>query len=69
MIVGELKTKIDSLWDRFHSGGVSNPLDVIKQITYMLFIKRLDELHTAKERKAMMLGGAIESPIFDESEE
>ena len=68
MIVGELKTKIDSLWDRFHSGGVSNPLDVIKQITYMLFIKRLDELHTAKERKAMMLGGVIESPIFDDSD-
>ena len=69
MIVGELKAKIDSLWDRFHSGGVSNPLEVIKQITYMLFIKRLDELQTAKENKARILKRPIESPIFDETAE
>lgn len=68
MIVGEIKNKIDTLWDRFHSGGVSNPLEVIKQITYMLFIKRLDELHTAKESKARMLKQNIVSPIFDETE-
>ncbi len=69
MIVGEIKSKIDTLWDRFHSGGVSNPLEVIKQITYMLFIKRLDELHTAKESKARILKSAIESPIFDDTED
>ena len=69
MIVGELKSKIDSLWDRFHSGGVSNPLEVIKQITYMLFLKRLDELQTAKENKARILKLPIESPIFDETAE
>ena len=68
MIVGEMKSSIDSLWMRFHTGGVTNPIDVIKQITYLMFIKRLDEMQTAKERKARLTGRPIESPIFDESE-
>lgn len=69
MIVGELKTNIDNLWMRFHTGGVTEPLQVIKQITYLMFIKRLDELQTAKENKARMLGREIENPIFDSTEE
>lgn len=69
MIVGEMKTSIDNLWMRFHTGGVSNPIDVIKQITYLMFIKRLDEIQTAKEKKALRLKKSIESPIYDESEE
>ncbi|MGL4291993.1 MAG: type I restriction-modification system subunit M [Bacteroidales bacterium] len=69
MIVGEMKTSIDNLWMRFHTGGVTNPIDVIKQITYLMFIKRLDELQTKKEKKARLLGKAIDSPIFDESPE
>jgi type I restriction enzyme M protein len=52
MIVGEMKSSIDNLWLRFHTGGVSNPMEVIKQITYLLFIKRLDDLEIAKEKKA-----------------
>lgn len=64
MITGELKSKVDSIWDTMWSGGVSNPLTVIEQLTYLLFIKRLDELHTLKERKAARTGGAIEDPIF-----
>jgi type I restriction enzyme M protein len=51
------------------SGGISNPLSVIEQLTYLLFIKRLDELHTLKERKAARLGEAIEEPIFSEGQD
>ena len=64
MITGELKSKVDRIWDTMWSGGVSNPLSVIEQLTYLLFIKRLDELHTLKERKAARTGKAIEAPIF-----
>jgi type I restriction enzyme M protein len=69
MITGDLKSKIDRIWDTMWSGGISNPLSVIEQLTYMLFIKRLDELHTLKERKASRLGGEIEDPIFQPSQD
>lgn len=65
MITGELKSKVDRIWDTMWSGGVSNPLTVIEQLTYLLFIKRLDELHTLKERKAARIGANIEEPIFE----
>ncbi|MDO1450350.1 type I restriction-modification system subunit M N-terminal domain-containing protein [Rhodocytophaga aerolata] len=64
MLTGELRSKIDRLWEAFWSGGVANPLTVIEQITYLLFIKRLDELHTLKENKANITGKPIEDPIF-----
>jgi type I restriction enzyme M protein len=51
MLTGEIRRQIDSIWDDFWSGGVSNPLSVIEQITYLLFIKRLDELQTLERRK------------------
>src|SRR6478672_7829010 len=50
--------------ERFWSGGVSNPLSVIEQITYLLFIERLDELHTVEERKAATLNIPMERQIF-----
>ena len=52
MLTGEIRNQIDSIWNTFWSGGISNPLEVIEQITYLLFIKRLDELHTLEEAKA-----------------
>ena len=64
MITGELKSKVDRIWDTMWSGGVSNPLSVIEQLTYLLFIKRLDELHTLEESKAARTGKPIEEPIF-----
>lgn len=64
MITGELKGRIDRVWDAFWSGGISNPLEVIEQITYLLFIRRLDELHTRDEKMAQRTGEPIESPIF-----
>jgi type I restriction enzyme M protein len=64
MLTGELRTKIDAIWDSFWSGGISNPLEVMEQITYLLFLKRLDNIQTLKENKANRLGEPIESPIF-----
>ena len=64
MITGELKSKVDKIWDTMWSGGISNPLSVIEQLTYLLFIKRLDELHTLKEHKASRMGKPIEEPVF-----
>ena len=49
VITGELRSKIDRLWDAFWSGGISNPLEVIEQITYLMFLKRLDGTQTSKE--------------------
>ena len=64
MITGELKSKVDRIWDAFWSGGIANPLEVMEQITYLLFIRRLDDLQTAKENRANRLGAAIDAPIF-----
>ena len=65
MITGELKSKIDAVWNRFWSGGISNPLEVIEQITYLLFMRRLDDLQTTAEKKAQFTGtGVIENPVF-----
>ncbi len=64
MITGEIRNEVDQLWNTFWTGGISNPLSVIEQITYLLFAKRIDELHTARESKANILGGEIENPIF-----
>ena len=64
MITGELRSQVDRLWDAFWSGGISNPMEVIEQITYLLFIKRLDDLHTREEKKANTLKRAIEKAVF-----
>lgn len=64
MLTGEIRSQIDSIWNDFWSGGVSNPLSVIEQITHLLFIKRLDELHTVEERKATQLKIEMERRLF-----
>ncbi len=69
MITGDLKNKIDAVWNSFWSGGISNPLEVIEQITYLLFIKRLDDLHTLEENKAARLKKAMEKRIFPEGKD
>ena len=56
MITGELRNKIDKIWETFWTGGITNPLDVIEQFTYLLFIKQLDEVETTKENEANFLG-------------
>jgi type I restriction enzyme M protein len=66
MLTGEIRNQVDQIWNAFWSGGVANPLSVIEQITYLLFIKRLDDLHTLEENKATNLGIAMERHIFPE---
>lgn len=61
MITGELRNKIDKIWETFWTGGITNPLDVIEQFTYLLFIKQLDEVETTKENEANFLGVDYES--------
>ena len=56
MITGELKNKIDSLWDTFAAGGLVNPLSVIEQITYLMFIHDLDDSDNLRAKEADMLG-------------
>lgn len=64
MITGELKSQIDKVWEAFWTGGLSNPLTVIEQMTYLLFLKRLDELQTQKEKKSVFTKKPIEEPIY-----
>ena len=49
MMTGELKTKIENIWDIFWSSGMTNPLTVVEQITYLLFIKIIDDNELKKE--------------------
>ena len=63
MVTGELKGKIDRVWEAFWSGGISNPLEVIEQITYLLFIRRLDDLETLAEKR-FRRGLPVERWIF-----
>ncbi len=56
MITGEIKNKVDRLWEIFWTGGVTNPLSVIEQVTYLIFIKDLDEVEEKKEKEALLLG-------------
>ncbi len=64
MITGEIRSQIDRIWDAFWSGGISNPLEVIEQITYLLFLKRLDDLHTLEEAKAARFNKPLERRVF-----
>ncbi|NUO83470.1 SAM-dependent DNA methyltransferase [candidate division KSB1 bacterium] len=64
MITGEIKNQIDRIWDAFWSGGISNPLEVIEQITYLLFLRRLDDLHTLEENKSTKLKKPMERRVF-----
>jgi len=65
VITGELRSKIDRVWDAFWSGGISNPLEVIEQITYLLFLRRLDMRQQLAENKARVTGtGVIEDPVY-----
>jgi type I restriction enzyme M protein len=64
MLTGELKSQVDNVWNSFWSGGIANPLKVIEQITYLLFLKRLDELQTLEENKSARLKKPIERQIF-----
>ena len=69
MLTGEIRNQVDRIWDAFWSGGVSNPLSVIEQITFLLFIKRLDDLHTLEENKSRALDIPMERSIFPKGQD
>jgi type I restriction enzyme M protein len=64
MLTGELRNQIDGIWNDFWSGGLANPLQVIEQITYLIFIKRLDDMQQVEELKSTTLGEPLERRIF-----
>ncbi len=66
MITGELKNKIDALWDMFAAGGLVNPLEVIEQITYLMFIRDLDDTDNVRAKESVMLGIPYQSIFADE---
>ena len=66
MITGELKNKIDGLWDIFAAGGLTNPLEVIEQITYLMFIHDLDDTDNKNAKECAMLGLPFKSIFSDQ---
>ena len=68
MITGDIKNKVDKIWEHFWTGGVTNPLTVIEQFTYLLFIKGLDDTQQRMEKQAMITGKPIERPIYTQDE-
>ena len=68
MITGELKSQVDKIWEAFWTGGISNPLTVIEQFTYLLFIRRLDESQLLEEKKATMTGMPVKNTFYTDEE-
>ncbi|GAA1461922.1 type I restriction-modification system subunit M N-terminal domain-containing protein [Nocardiopsis exhalans] len=66
MLSAELKNRIDRLWDAFDAEGMSNSREVIEQITYLMFIRRLDDHETRNEAKARW--GAAPPMIFPQGD-
>ena len=64
MLTAELRSQVDKVWNSFWSGGISNPLEIIEQITYLLFLRRLDDLQTLEENKARRLNKSLEQNFF-----
>ena len=64
MLTGEIRSRIDRIWDAFWSGGIANPLEVMEQITYLLFLRRLDDLHILAENRSRATKKPIENPVF-----
>ena len=67
-MTGTLKQQTDRIWNAFWTGGISNPLTVIEQFTYLLFLRQLDRRQQTEEQKAQLLGTPLERPVFTEQE-
>jgi type I restriction enzyme M protein len=68
MITGEIKSQVDKIWEAFATGGIANPLTVIEQFTYLLFLKKMDQEQKRLESRALLLGNKIENPVYAEEE-
>lgn len=69
MLSSDIRNQVDAIWNAFWSGGISNPMEVLEQITYLLFIRRLDDAHTLQESKALLLNKPIDGRIFPEGKD
>ena len=67
MITGELRSQVDKIWEAFWTGGISNPLTVIEQFTFLLFLRRLDEQQLLAEKKANLIGISVQNSIYTEA--
>ena len=67
MVTGAIKNKVDKIWDDIAAGGITNPITVIEQLTYLMFIRSLDEKELENEEFANMMGEAVDN-IFPLSE-
>jgi type I restriction enzyme M protein len=68
MITGELKSQVDKIWEAFWTGGIANPLTVIEQFTFLLFLRRLDERQLLEEKKAHLIGGAVQHVFYADNQ-
>ena len=66
MIIGEIKTQIDNIWDAFWTGGITNSITILEQMTYLFFMKMLDDAQLKKESNAALLGVKVKDPVFGE---
>ena len=66
MITGEIKNRIDAIWDTYWVGGITNPMSVLEQMTYLFFMKMLDDAQLKKEAEANILGVKVPNPTFKE---
>lgn len=66
MITGEIKNRIDSIWDVFWTGGITNSITILEQMTYLFFMKMLDDAQRTKEANANAFGVSVKDPTFKE---
>ncbi|MBE6269326.1 MAG: SAM-dependent DNA methyltransferase, partial [Bacteroidales bacterium] len=66
MITGDIKNRIDAIWDAFWTGGITNSITILEQMTYLFFMKMLDDAQKTKEANASIMGVAVKDPTFGE---
>lgn len=64
MITGEIKNRIDAIWDTFWTGGITNSITILEQMTYLFFMKMLDDAQMKKEAAANAMGVKVKDPVF-----
>ncbi len=64
MLTGELRNQVDNIWNTFWNNGISNPLTVIEQFTYLIYLKRLDDQQLQKEKETNLLGIPMDDPLY-----
>ena len=64
MITGDIKNRIDSIWDTFWTGGITNSITILEQMTYLFFMKMLDDAQMKKEATANAMGVNVKDPVF-----